>query len=245
LLGSGPGLAEEVHVAVAANFVAPLEAIGEAFEAARGHRLLVSSGSTGKLYAQVVQGAPFEVFLAADAEHPARLEAAGLAVAGSRVTYARGRLALWAPGLDPGEAPASLEEALRAADLRHLALANPKTAPYGAATRQVLEHLGLWASLSPRLVRGESVGQAFQYVHTGNAEMGFVALSQLRDLGEEPRGSWWPVPESLHEPLEQQAVLLRPGESHPGARALLAFLRSPTARSVLARFGYGVDPGGE
>jgi molybdate transport system substrate-binding protein len=219
-------------IAVAANFADPAMALAERFEAATGHDLVLVFGSTGKLYAQIRNGAPFDALLAADVERPRRLEAEGAAVAGTRFTYAVGTLVLWSPreGLvDAGGA------VLRDGGYRFVAIANPDLAPYGAAARQVLERLGLWSALRPRLVRGESIGQAFQFVSTGNAELGFVALSQLDGSRRSRSGSRWVVPGEMHEPIEQQAVRL---SDHPAAVAFLEFIRSEPARSLIAAYGY-------
>jgi molybdate transport system substrate-binding protein len=226
--------AAEVPVAVAANFAAPLEKLAISFEKASGHHLLISSGSSGKLYAQIIGGAPFEVMLSADAERPTRLEKEGAAVAGTRFTYAIGKLVLWSmdPGLvDPAGA------VLGTSRFRHVAISNPETAPYGAAARQVLQGLDLWQRLAPRLVQGEDIGQTWQFVATGNAELGFMALSQVRAAGK-PQGSLWIVPAKLYRPIEQQAVLLARGKDDPAARAFLDFLRSAPARALIEEFGY-------
>jgi molybdate transport system substrate-binding protein len=229
--------AGETHVAVAQNFAVTCRQIAEAFTAETGHAVTLSAGSTGKLYAQIENGAPFDVLLSADAERPRRLEASGRAVAGSRFTYALGRLVLWSPtaGL-VDEAGAVL-----ASDrYRHLAIANPELAPYGAAAREVLRGLDLFERLAGRIVRGEDIGQTYQFVASGNAELGFVALAQLIDAEQ---GSRWMVPEKLHTPIEQQAVLLAVGRDEEGATAFLSFLRSPGARAQIERAGYGVpDP---
>lgn len=222
-----------VHAAVAANFAVPFAEIAGAFEASRGLRVATSTGATGALYAQIVAGAPFDVLLAADAERPRRLAAEGLAVAGSRFTYARGRLVLWSPGAAGPAGP----ELLAREDLGPIALANPKTAPYGAAARQALGRLGLWRAVEPRVVYGGDVGQAYQFVVTGNAAAGLLARSQLT---AEQAATAWLVPEDLHDPLEQQAVLLARAAGRPAARELLAFLRGRQARAVLARHGYEV-----
>jgi len=220
-----------VHVAVASSFAPTARALAADFQAASGHTVVLSEGSTGRLYAQIANGAPFEAFLAADAERPRRLEAEGYAVAGTRFAYALGRLALWSR--DPERVRDA--GALRG-DFRHLAIANPALAPYGAAARETLERLGPWASLAPRLVTGEDVGQAFQFVATGNAELGFVALAQVLDAG----GSRWEVPADLHAPIVQEAVLLARGRDDPAARAFLAFLRGPAARARIESAGYAV-----
>ncbi len=228
--------AGEVQVAVAANFAAPLDRIASGFGAATGHTLKASSGATGKFYSQIVAGAPFDVLLAADQQTPARLVTSGHAVGGSAFTYAVGRLVLWSaqPGLvdDRGAVLASERYA-------HLAIANPKTAPYGAAAMQVLRARGLDAALAPRLVSAESIGQAFQFVATGNAELGFVALSQVSVPGKPAGGSRWLVPQDLYDPIRQDAVLLEAGKNNPAAAALLDYLKTPAARAVIESFGYG------
>jgi molybdate transport system substrate-binding protein len=235
--GAGrPARAADVAVAVAANFTAPLDRLAAAFEKASGHHLVISSGSSGKLYLQITAGAPFEVMLSADAERPARLEKEGAAVAGTRFTYALGKLVLWSrdPGLVDGAGAV-----LAGGRFRHLAIPNPELAPYGAAARQVLQGLDLWEKLTPRIVQGEDIGQTYQFVATGNAELGFVALSQVRAAGQ-PQGSLWVVPAERYRPIEQQAVLLTRGKDNPAARAFLDFLRSAPARTMIQEFGYGL-----
>lgn len=229
-------LAAEVLAAVAANFAAPAQRLGGLFAERTGHALKISAGATGKLYAQIVAGAPFEVLLAADQETPARLLAEGHAVAGTAFTYAVGRLVLWSAQ------PGFVDErgaALASDRVRHLAIANPKTAPYGAAAMQVIEARGLTRRLRPKLVTGESIAQTFQFVASGNADLGFVAWSQLALPAGRAGGSSWLVPQELHAPLRQDAVLLRAGGSNPAARALLAFLQTEPARRVMRDFGYG------
>jgi molybdate transport system substrate-binding protein len=225
--------ADSVHIAVATNFAATCRAIGDAFTAASQHDVLISEGSSGKLAAQIANGAPFEVFLSADARRPAKLEAEQHAVAGTRFVYALGRLALWStrPEYVQGEAT------LRDAAFRHLAIANPALAPYGVAARDVLQHLQLWDRLTPKLVRGEDVGQTYHFIATGNAQLGFVALAQI---AAHDHGSRWLVPPSLYAPIEQQAVLLAPGREDPAARAFLDFLKSAPARALIEAAGYGV-----
>lgn len=228
--------AAEVLVAVASNFAAPIARIGQAFTAATGHVLKLSSGSTGKFYAQIVAGAPFEVLLAADEETPKKLIDGGQAVPGTGFTYAIGRLALWSarPGFVDGQGAVLTSESYQ-----HLAIANPRTAPYGAAAMQVLQARGLTEALKPRLVTGESIAQAYQFVATGHAELGFVALSQVLGPGKAEAGSWWLVPAELHRPIRQDAVLLKAGQDNPAARALLDFLKSDAPRQTLREFGYG------
>ncbi|KTT35455.1 molybdate ABC transporter substrate-binding protein [Pseudomonas rhizoryzae] len=228
-------LADEVQVAVAANFSAPLKAIGETFARDTGHQLVISSGATGQLYSQIKNGAPFEVFLSADDTTPAKLEAEGAAVKGSRFTYAIGSPALWSPktGYVDGEGAVLKRNAFT-----HLAVANPKTAPYGLAATQVLAKLGLTDAVQAKLVEGQSITQAYQFVATGNAELGFVALSQIYQDGKLKEGSAWIVPADLYQPIRQDAVLLAPGKDQPAAKALLAYLKGPQAAAVLTAYGY-------
>jgi molybdate transport system substrate-binding protein len=229
--------AAEVLVAVAANFAAPMQRIAEDFRAATGHVARLSAGPTGRFHAQITAGgAPFEVLLSADDETPRRLIAEGHAVAGTAYTYAVGQLVLWSaqPGLvdDQGAVLA------QPARFSRLAIANPKVAPYGAAAMQVLRARGLEAALAPRLVTGESIAQAYQFVASGNAELGFVALSQVAVPGRAATGSTWKVPAALHDPIRQDAVLLKAGATNPAARALLDFLKGPQARALIASYGY-------
>ncbi|KPV39782.1 hypothetical protein AN478_11155 [Thiohalorhabdus denitrificans] len=232
-----PAHAAEVRVAVASNFTAAIKALEPRFEEATGHDLRISTGSTGKLYAQIRNGAPFDAFLAADARRPRLLEEKGAAVTGSRFTYAVGRLVLWSP--DPDRVRG--KTTLAAGDFRHLAMANPRTAPYGLAARQALRSLDLWKDLRPRVVRGENIAQAHQYAASGAAELGLVALAQVSGPEAPGEGSRWVVSGDLHEPIRQQAVLLEQGARNAAARAFLDFLQGPEAREILADFGY--DPG--
>ena len=224
-----------VSVAVAANFTAPMRRIAAAFERDTGHRAVLAFGSTGRFYAQVKSGAPFQVLLAADQRTPARLEREGAAVAGTRFTYATGRLVLWSatPGVvdDHGNV-------LRRPGSGKIAIADPKLAPYGAAAAQAMARLGVAASLQPRLVQGDSIAQAFQFVDTGNAQLGFVALSQVMADGRIGKGSAWVVPAELHAPLRQDAVLLAAGKDEPAAAALLAYLRGDAAGAIIRAHGY-------
>ena len=230
-------LADDVQVAVAANFTAPMQEIAQAFEQDTGNRVVAAFGSTGQLYAQISHGAPFEVFLAADATTPARIEQDGLAVTGTRFTYATGALALWS-------ADASLisdgEQLLRSGSFQHLAIANPKTAPYGLAAKQVMQRLGLSAALAHTLVEGQSIGQTYQFVASGNAELGFVALSQVYRNGEITTGSAWQLPAELYEPIHQDAVLLDKGADNPAAAALLSYLKGERAAAIIRSYGYGL-----
>ncbi|MDP2823930.1 MAG: molybdate ABC transporter substrate-binding protein [Sulfuritalea sp.] len=229
--------ADEVQVAVAANFTAPAKRIAAAFERDTGHKAQLAFGGTGKFYAQIRNGAPFAVLLAADDETPAKLEREGAAVAGSRFTYATGRLVLWStrPGYvdDKGEV-------LRKGDFRHLAIANPKLAPYGAAAVEVMTALKLLDAVQPKFVQGENIAQAHQFVATGNAELGFVALSQLMQDGKLDAGSAWIVPATLHQPIKQGAVLLDRGRGKPAAEAWLSFLKSDKAKAIIRSFGYEI-----
>ncbi|MBX3657653.1 MAG: molybdate ABC transporter substrate-binding protein [Ramlibacter sp.] len=227
--------AETVQVAVAANFTAPMKAIAALFEKETGHQARLAFGSTGKLYAQIRNGAPFEVFLAADEDTPHRLESDGEAVAGSRFTYATGRLVLWsaAPGVVDAQG-----EVLRRNEFTQLAIAAPKLAPYGAAASQTLASLGLLERVTPKLVQGESIGQTYSFVASGNAPLGFVALSQVYENGRLRSGSAWVVPADLHAPLRQDALLLQRGQANPAARALLGYLKTEPARAVIRAYGY-------
>ncbi len=229
--------AAEVNVAVAANFTAATRKIVPLFEKTTGHSVKLSFGSTGKLFAQIENGAPFEVFLAADTKRPIKAEKEGLAVPGKRFIYAKGKLVLWSAksGLFKDG-----EEYLKKADFAHLAFANPKTAPYGLAARQVLQHLGIWSQLHTRLVQGESIAQTFQFVATGNAQIGFVAYSQVK-AWQGPAGTSWVIPMAYYQPIDQAVVLLKKGAVNPAAMAFFNFLGSKAARKVIEGFGYGVE----
>jgi molybdate transport system substrate-binding protein len=228
-----PAWADDVRVAVATNFAGAMDALVAAFEAQSEHTILVSAGSTGGHYAQIKNGAPFEAFFAADAERPEMLEREGIAVAGSRFRYAIGRLALWSAQADYVDTDGGV---LTTGTYRHLAIANPNLAPYGSAARDVLRARGLWADVQTRLVQGQDIGQTYSFVATGNAELGFIALAQIERPGGRPAGSYWLVPESLHEPIEQFAVLLR---DTPGAHAFVEFVKTEEARTIIRNYGYG------
>ena len=229
--------AATVHVAVAANFTAPLKVIATEFERATGHTVITSSASTGKLYAQIRNAAPFDVLLAADDETPARLQIEGLAIANTRFTYAVGRLALWSA--DAGVVDAK-GEVLKAGRFARLALASPKAAPYGAAAIETLRKLNLLDVLQPKFVTGESIAQAYSFVASGNVPLGFVALSQVLENGALKSGSMWLVPSQLHAPLIQDAVLLNPARDNLAAQAFLAFLRTDATRATIRAFGYEI-----
>jgi len=230
--------AEEVRVAVATNFLATLKEIITNFQADTGHTVVVSSGSSGKLYAQIKNGAPFDVLFSADVTRPQLLEEEGLAVKGSRFVYAVGRLTLWSP--DSSVLHADAQRVLSARDFEHLAIANPKTAPYGRAAEQTLSKLGLWESLKDRIVQGENIGQTFQFVFSKNAQLGFVALSQVLDPKINGSGSRWDVPISFHDPLDQEAVLLVTGKKNAVAQAFLDFVQGAKSLAIIERFGYGL-----
>jgi len=227
--------ADEVQVAVAANFTAPMRIIAEGFERSTGHKALLSFGSTGKFYAQIRNGAPFSVLLAADDQVPAKLEDEGLGVAGSRFTYAIGTLVLWSA--EEGYVDEQ-GEALTSNSFHHLAIANPKTAPYGAAAMATLKELGLVESVTGNLVQGENIAQTHQFIASGNAELGFVALSQVVKDGVIQEGSGWVVPAAYHPPIRQDALLLTKGRDNPAAQALLEYLRSAKAAEVIETYGY-------
>lgn len=228
--------AEEINVAVAANFTDASREIAKRFEEATGHTAKISYGSTGKLYAQIANGAPFDVFLAADAERPEKAEKEGLAVADSLFVYARGKLVFWSAD----ENAFGNNNPWKNNHFKRVAIANPKTAPYGLAARQVLEHLDLWTTLHKKLVRGDSIAQTFQFVATGNAEAGFVAASQVRGWKGKP-GTSWEIPADHYSPISQAAVLLKKGEHNPAAKAYLEFLKSDTSRNIISGLGYGVE----
>ena len=234
---SRPALAAEVKVAVAANFAAPMQKIAADFERDTGHKAQLSFGATGKFYAQIKNGAPFEILLAADDETPARLEKEGFAASGSRFTYAIGQLALWSAR--PGYVD-DMGEVLKQDTFEHLAIANPRLAPYGAAAVETLTRLGLLGRVEGRLVQGENIAQAFQFVSTGNAELGFVALSQVYVGGKLKSGSAWIVPANLHKPIRQDAVVLARGRDNPAAAALARFLKTDKARAVINSYGYAL-----
>ncbi len=235
LLSLNSAWADEVQVAVAANFTAPIQAIAKDFEKDTGHKLVAAYGATGQFYAQIKNGAPFEVFLAADDSTPAKLEAEKEIVPGSRFTYAIGTLALWSAkdGYvdDKGEV-------LKKNEFQHLSIANPKAAPYGLAATQVLAKLGLTEATKAKIVEGQNITQAYQFVSTGNAELGFVALSQIYKDGKVQSGSAWIVPASMHEPIRQDAVILNKGKDSAAAKALVEYLKGPKAAAVIKSFGY-------
>ncbi|WP_199452984.1 molybdate ABC transporter substrate-binding protein [Marinobacter sp. bablab_jr008] len=226
--------AGNLTLAVAANFTDTTASLVETFEAATGHQVTASFGSTGKLYAQIRNGAPFDVFMAADAQRPQLLESEGMAVPGSRFTYARGKLVLWSPETAAFLSPIAY---LNEQPFSRLAIANPKTAPYGLAAQQVLEHLELWSPLQPKLVRGDSIAQTFQFIASGNAQAGLVALAQVKAWPDQD-GTLWRIPQSYYAPIDQQAILLKRGADNTAARDWLAFLQSPEAVAIIQGYGY-------
>ncbi len=229
--------AAEVRVAVAANFTLPMKrGLIPAFERETGYTVAATYGPTGGLYAQIVNGAPYGAFLSADTDRPKKLEQAGLGVPGSRFTYAVGKVVLWSPaaGLvdDRGDV-------LRAGEFQHIALPNPKIAPYGGAAQQTLVNLGLWDKLAAKAVYGQDLNQTYQMIASGNAALGFVALAQLK--ADHPGAKYWVPPVNLHAPLEQQAILLARAKEDAGAQAFLAFLKSARGRALIESYGYGVE----
>ncbi|HYW56476.1 MAG TPA: molybdate ABC transporter substrate-binding protein [Polaromonas sp.] len=227
--------AGEVRVAVAANFAAPMQAIAAILEKTTGHKAEVVTGATGKFYAQIKNGAPFDVLLSADNETPEKLEKDGLTAPGSRFTYARGQLVLWSANAALVDAQGQV---LKTGNFRKLAIAQPKVAPYGAAAVQAITQLKLSERLTPRLVYGESLGQTFTFVSTGNAELGFVAMSQVLEGGKLKSGSMWVVPPSLYQPIVQDAVVLTQGKDKPAAAALVTLLKSDRIKDLIRSHGY-------
>ncbi|HEX5263579.1 MAG TPA: molybdate ABC transporter substrate-binding protein [Phenylobacterium sp.] len=235
-LAFGPttAFAAETQVAVAANFTEPAKEIAAAFKAATGHTATLSFNSSGQFYAQMARGAPYDVFLSADADRPKKAEQDGLGVTGTRFTYAIGRLVLYSktPGLVDGAGTV-----LSSGKFNKLSIADPAAAPYGAAAVQTMQKLGVYNAVKPKIVMGSSITQAFQFVDTGAADLGFVAYSQVINV---PGGSRWLVPATSHAPIDQQAILLYTGQNNPAAKAFLAFLKTPTAVAIIKKFGYEV-----
>lgn len=239
LLWCGGAHAAEVSVAVAANFAGPMEKIAPAFEKATGHKAKVSLGATGKFYAQIRNGAPFDVLVSADQTTPERLEKDGLAVPDSCFTYAVGKLVLWSatPGLVDNQGAV-----LKQGNFKHLAIGNPRVTVYGPAAIDVMKTMGVYGAIEPKLVLGENVTQTHQFAVTGNAQLAFVALSQIYKDGQYAAGSHWLVPAAMYAPIRQDAVLLVQGKANPAAVALMAFLKSEAARQVIRAHGYEVSP---
>jgi molybdate transport system substrate-binding protein len=234
-LSMSTAFADEVQVAVAANFTAPIQALAKAFEADTGHKLFAAYGATGQFYTQIKNGAPFEVLLAADDTTPAKLEKEGDTVPGSRFTYAVGKLALWSAKEGYVDDKGAV---LKANQYQHLSIADPKAAPYGLAATQVLAKLDLTDATKDKIVTGQNITQAYQFVSTGNAELGFVALSQIYKDGKVTSGSAWLVPANLHDPIKQDAVILSKGKDSAAAKALVEYLKGPKAAAVIKSYGY-------
>ena len=231
--------AAQASVAVAANFMAPMKRIAQDFERDTGHKLTLAFGATGQFYAQIRHGAPFAVLLSADDETPLKLEKEGLGVPGSRWTYAIGKLVLWSK--KPGFVDAQ-GEVLRQGGFEKIAMANPKLSPYGAAALQVLDHMGLRERTAAKMVQGSNITQTFQFVSSENAQLGFIALSQVIENGKLKQGSAWLVPSAMHAPLQQDALLLNPGKDNAAAVAFLKYLQGDQAKAVIRAFGYELQP---
>jgi molybdate transport system substrate-binding protein len=229
-------LANEIQAAVASNFYNPFRAISQQFEKETGHKVQIISGSTGKLYAQIINGAPFELFLSADSRRTKLLEKENYAVSKSRFTYALGKITLWS--LKKDLIANDGKSTLKKRNFEHIAMANHKTAPYGKAAMQTLQKLNLWDILRPLVVQGENISQTFQFVASQNAELGFVALSQVLDPKNNFKGKRWDVPETLYEPIEQDAIILKKGENNPGVKDLWQYLKSEQAKLILKKYGY-------
>ncbi|MDD2722559.1 MAG: molybdate ABC transporter substrate-binding protein [Methylovulum sp.] len=231
--------AESTMVAVASDFTKPMTEIAAEFEKATGHTAKLSFGSSGKAFAQIQSGAPFDVYLSASEKYPLELEKSGFAVAGSHFVFAIGKLVLWSKIENYVDAQGQI---LAKGGFKHLAIADPSHAPYGVVAVEVLKNLGLLDKLQPLFVQGENISQTFQFVSTGNAELGFIALAQIIDIktGKIGSGSGWLVPDNLHHPFEQMAVLLKTGDKNPAAHALLDFLKSPPALAIIEKYGFGL-----
>ncbi len=234
LLTPCAALPDTIRIAVASNFNEPIKAIAAKYQQQTGHRVILVVGSTGKHFAQIINGAPFEIFFAADRRRPQLLEERGVAISGSRFTYAYGRLILWSSRTNYVDAEG---EVLITGEFKRLAIANPKLAPYGKAAQQVLQNKGLWKDMQSRLIRGESIGQTYQFVRTENAELGFVAYSQVLRPNLKSSGSYWVVPQSLYQPIEQQAVLLK---ENTIARDFISFVKKQEIKKIIVKFGYDI-----
>lgn len=238
-LAIGEAHADDVTIAVAANFTAPMKQIAAGFEKDTGHKITASFGSTGQLYAHIKNGAPFEVFFSADSSTPTKLVAENAAVGTSQFTYALGKLVLWSAKFGFVDTDGGV---LKLGNFDKIALANAKLAPYGAAAVETMRSLGVYDALQPKFVTGENIGQTFQFAATGNAQLGFVALSQVMKEGRITSGSAWIVDPKLYAPIKQDAVLLNRGKGRPAAEALLKYLRGDTALAIIKSYGYGFQP---
>ncbi len=236
LLSGAVVAGEGVRVAVASNFSSTMQRLIPPFELQSGYRVTTSYASSGKLFAQITHGAPFDIFLSADGERPHRLELLGLVAVNQRFTYATGNLLLWAPD---ASSPEDALQQLQQGRFSFLSIANPKIAPYGAAAMQVMAKLGLGQRFIKRTARGENIAQTYQFVYSGNAQLGFVAKSQMVDAGGDLSGGVWAVPSHMHSPIEQQGVLLKRAEQNPAAHAFIDYLRSDSAKQIIAASGYG------
>ena len=234
---SSGSYAAEVLVAVAANFAAPMQKIAPLFEKDTGHKVILSFGATGSFYAQIKNGGPFQILLSADDETPLKLEKEGLGIVGSRFTYATGKLVLWSK--QPGKVD-DAGQILKAGNFQRLAMANPKLSPYGMAAQETLAKLDLLQTVQPKIVQGDNIAQTYQFVFTENAQLGFVALSQVYADSKIAQGSAWVVPSHLHSPLQQDALLLNPGKNKPAAEALMNYLKSDKAKNIIKAFGYEI-----
>lgn len=234
-----PTLAAEALVAVAANYAGAMAAVAASFTQDTGHTLQITTGATGKLFAQISQGAPFDVMLSADSKTPARIEAEGLGVAGSSFTYAIGKLTLWSA--DPALIGTDPKAALLAEDTRFIAIANPDLAPYGIAAREAMKAMGVWDVVQPKIVQGQNIGQTHSMVDTGAAQVGFVATSAIQGPGIVPKGSRFDIPQQMFAPIAQDAVLLHPGADNPAALAFMAYLRGDKAKAIAVSYGYGTE----
>jgi molybdate transport system substrate-binding protein len=226
--------AGQTNIAVAANFTDAAKEIAEAFKAKTGHEAVLSFGASGQFYTQITQEAPFQVFLSADAESPQKLADEGLGDKATKFTYAVGKLVLWGKAAEVTKG----EEVLKGAAFSKLSIANPTSAPYGAAAIETMKKLGVYETLAPKIVQGNNIAQAFQFIDTGNAELGFVALSQLKDV---TAGSRWMVPQNLYAPIKQDAVLLKKGMGNEAATAFMTFLKGPEATAIIKKYGYAMD----
>lgn len=234
MTGAHAQQSNETKVAVAANFTEPAKEIAALFKQKTGYDAVLSFGASGPFYTQITQDAPFQVFLSADERRPKDAVDNGFGVADSRFTYAVGKLVLWSRSIDVTKG----EEALKAGAFNKLSIANPTAAPYGAAAIEAMKTLGVYATQEPKIVQGATIAQAFQFVDTGNAELGFVALSQLASV---TGGSRWLVPDALYKPIRQDAVLLKKGAEDAASKAFMAFLKGPEARAIIKKFGYVVE----
>ena len=232
VIASNSLMAADIRVAAASNFSQAMTLLARSFEESTGHQVKLVFGSTGKHYAQIHNGAPFDIFFSADIERPRLLEEEGIAIAGSRFTYAIGKLVLWSPMADYVDSQGNV---LEKGEFNYLAIANPVLAPYGRAAKEVLQSRGLWSEMKGKAVRGENIGQAFQFVNSGNAELGFVALSQVTKINQPIEGSYWKVPQGLYTPIEQQAVLLKENEV---GRRFLSYIKSTAAMKIINDYGY-------